>query len=528
VNSGFLHYLTLPYLLGGAVIALQIWALSFVFASISGMALALVRNSRHFLVLRAIVGAYIWLLRGTPILLQLLIWYNVLPSIGYRISEFWTAVLALSVCFSAYMCEVFRGGLLAVHEGQVDAAHSLGFGPTRTLWYFVIPQALRVAMPSIVNFAILMLKDTSITSVIAVAELTLRSNIIVARNFEYIPVFGASLTIYLVLTSVLTLLQQRLEKMFDYSRREAAMARKAPKITPRSGNKLGDYLCPTDVQTGDNRAIVLDKVTKSYGKNKVLDNIDLAFRSFRTTCVMGPSGSGKSTLLRTINGLETIDSGNITVNGVPMGGHNKADVLGKTFAPFRVAKARIRARTATVFQQFHLFQNYSIIENVTLAPRKINGLDAATADAEGQNLLELLKLSHLRHRMPQRLSGGEQQRIGILRALAVKPKTLLFDEPTSALDPERVGEVLDVMMELSEAGGTMIVVTHEIEFARRCADWVVFMENGRIVEEGPPEKILENPDSERIRIFLSGIGGMRATAQPSAEAIGEYRVTPLG
>ena len=527
MNAGFFHYLTLPYLLGGAFIALQIWALSFVFASISGMALALIRNSKHFRLLRGIVGAYIWLLRGTPILLQLLIWYNVLPTIGYRISEFWTAVLALSVCFSAYMCEVFRGGLLAVHEGQVDAAHSLGFGPIRTLWYFVIPQALRVAMPSIVNFAILMLKDTSITSVIAVAELTLRSNIIVARNFEYIPVFGASLTIYLILTSVLTLLQQRLEKMFDYSRREAVMARKARQTIPRSGNKLGDYLCPTDVQT-DDRAIVLDKVTKSYGKNKVLDNIDLTFRSFRTTCVMGPSGSGKSTLLRTINGLETIDSGNITVNGVPMGGHKTSGVFRKTFAPFKVAEARIRARTATVFQQFHLFQNYSIIENITLAPRKINGMDAAMADAEGQNLLELLKLGHLRNRMPQKLSGGEQQRIGILRALAVKPKTLLFDEPTSALDPERVGEVLDVMMELSEAGGTMIVVTHEIEFARRCADWVVFMEAGRIVEEGPPEKILENPDSERIRIFLSGIGGMRATAQASADARSEYGVTPLG
>jgi polar amino acid transport system permease protein len=527
VDSGFFHYLTLPYLLGGAAIALQIWALSFVCASIFGMALALVRNSRHFFILRAIVGAYIWLLRGTPILLQLLIWYNVLPIIGYRINEFWTAVLALSVCFSAYMCEVFRGGLLAVHEGQVDAAHSLGFGPIRTHWYFVIPQALRVSMPSIVNFAILMLKDTSITSVIAVAELTLRSNIIVARNFEYIPVFGASLTIYLILTSVLTLLQQRLEKMFDYSRREAVMARKALEIIPRrSGNKLGDYLCPTDVQT-DNRAVVLDKVTKSYGKNKVLDNINLTFRSFRTTCVMGPSGSGKSTLLRTINGLETIDSGNITVNGVAMGGHSTGGLFGRTFAPFKVAKARIRARTATVFQQFHLFQNYSTIENITLAPRKINGMDAATADAEGQNLLELLKLGHLRNRMPQRLSGGEQQRIGILRALAVKPKTLLFDEPTSALDPERVGEVLDVMMELSEAGGTMIVVTHEIEFARRCADWVVFMEDGRIVEEGPPEKILENPDSERIRIFLAGIGGMRATAQASADATSDYGAGPL-
>lgn len=511
MESGYFHYLTLPYLLEGAWVAIEIWTLSFVLAFVSGLVFALIRNSRNLSLLRKAVGLYVWVLRGTPILLQLLIWYNVLPSIGYEVNEFWTAVIALSVCFSAYMCEVFRGGLLAVHEGQVDAAHSLGFGPLRTLWYFVIPQALRVSLPSIVNFAILMFKDTSITSIIAVSELTLRSNTIVARNFEYIPVFGAALTIYLVLTSVLTLVQQRLEKGFNYLNREAALARKGSGPVARSGNRLGDYLCPTGTDGNDDRAVVLKNVTKSFGKNKVLDDISMTFESSRTTCIMGPSGSGKSTLLRTINGLESIDSGSITVNGVPIGGdQGTGRGFGKTLNMYRIARARVRARTAMVFQQFHLFQNCSIIENITLAPRKINRMDPSTADAEGQNLLELLKLGHLRNRMPQRLSGGEQQRIGILRALAVKPKTLLFDEPTSALDPERVGEVLDVMMELSDAGGTMVVVTHEVEFARRCADWVIFMEGGRIVEEGPPEKVLENPDSERIRAFLSGIGGARA------------------
>src|SRR5690606_13397377 len=149
---------------------------------------------------------------------------------------------------------------------------------------------------------------------------------------------------------------------------------------------------------------------------------------------------------------------------------------------------------------------YSVLDNMTLAPRVVKQATRANAASEGQNLLELFGLAHLGNRMPQRLSGGEQQRIGILRALATKPKTLLFDEPTSALDPERVGEVLDVMEELSDAGGTMIVVTHEVEFAKRCADWVIFMEHGRIVEQGPPQEVLENPSSDRLRTFLAGIG----------------------
>lgn len=510
VFSDILKYLTLPYLLEGAVIAIEMWAISFVLSFALGLGLALIRNSKGLSVLRAVVGFYVWLIRGTPLLLQLVIWYNVLPTLGYEVKEFWTAVIALTVCFSAYLCEVFRGGLLSVHEGQVEAARALGFGPVGVAVQFVIPQALRVAFPSLINFAILLMKDTSLTSVIAVNELMLRSNTIVARNFEYIPVFASALVIYLTLTTLLTLFQRYAEKSLDYANKEAKLRRsKAP--APASANKkLGDYLSPA--RSEDGRSVVFQGVTKRFDDNTVLDNVSIDFQSGRTTCIMGPSGAGKSTLLRTINGLEDIESGVITVNGVVISGPRTRGWFRRRRSETALAKSRVLSGTAMVFQQFHLFQNCSVLENLSLAPRKVKHVGASAAASEGQNLLELFGLSHLRTRMPQKLSGGEQQRIGILRALAIKPKTLLFDEPTSALDPERVGEVLAVMEELSRAGGTMIVVTHEVEFARRCSDWVVFMEHGRIVEQGPPDVVLENPSSERLRTFLAGIGKVKREA----------------
>src|SRR5690625_76556 len=381
MESGFLHYLTLPYLLEGAVIALQIWIISFALACVSGILLALIRNSKSLALLGYVVTFYVWVLRGTPILLQLLIWYNVLPIFDINLSEYWTAILALAVCFSAYMCEVFRGALISVHEGQVEAANSLGFGPIRTLWYFVMPQAFRVSLPTIMNFAILMLKDTSLTSLIAVSELTLRSNIIVARNFEYISVFGAALTIYLFLTSLLTIAQHVMEKNFDYSHREKGLMRRNASSETVVNRTLNEYLTPS-TENGNGSSVRLDKVSKYFGTNKVLDDISMSFRTGRTTCIMGPSGSGKSTLLRTINGLEPINSGSISVNGVEISNAaNGGRWLSRYLAPFTVSKARVQARTAMIFQQFHLFQNRSVIDNLTLAPRIINQVERKMAEA---------------------------------------------------------------------------------------------------------------------------------------------------
>lgn len=504
--SEYIKYLTLPYLLDGALTAIKIWCLSFVVSSCLGLTFALIRQSRRLAPLRYAIVFYVWVIRGTPIILQLVIWYNLLPLLGYNINEFWTAVIALSVCFSAYLCEVFRGGLISVHPGQIEAAQSMGFSHLAITRLFTIPQALRTCTPSLINFAILLLKDTSITSVIAVSELTLRSNTIVARNFEYIPVFGAALSIYLLLTSALTLFQYYTERYLDYDKKEHRSTRKRAAAGLANDTTLAEFLSSANVRDSRRADSVRFKgVTKSFHGNVVLNNIDLTIKSGQTTCILGPSGAGKSTLLRTINLLESVDGGSVWVNGVEMADQGWRRWY-RHLMPERLKVAlRRQVATAMVFQQFDLFENYSVLGNLTLAPIHVLKKSRGTATREALQLLHLLGLSNLSDRMPQRLSGGEKQRIGILRALAVRPKTLLFDEPTSALDPERVGEVINVMRDLSAAGATMVVVTHEIEFAKTCADWVVFMADGNIVEEGYPGDMFNAPKTARFKQFLEGI-----------------------
>jgi polar amino acid transport system permease protein len=240
-------------------------------------------------------------------------------------------------------------------------------------------------------------------------------------------------------------------------------------------------------------------VQKSYGPREVLRGIDLTIGRGEVVVVMGPSGSGKSTLLRLVNHLERLDWGDITVEGRHVG-YTK---VGQTLKPTRnLAKARAEARIGMVFQHFNLFDHLSAIENVIEAPIQVYGQNPAEARALGMRLLDSVGLGKHADSLPHRLSGGQQQRVAIARALAIQPRLMLFDEPTSALDPELVGEVLTVMRRLAEAGMTMMVVTHEVRFAREVADRVVFMDEGQIVEQGRPEDVLGNPQQERTRRFL--------------------------
>jgi glutamate transport system ATP-binding protein len=208
--------------------------------------------------------------------------------------------------------------------------------------------------------------------------------------------------------------------------------------------------------------------------------------------VIGPSGSGKSTLCRTINRLETIDKGSIALDGQPLPAEGKA-------------LAKLRAEVGMVFQSFNLFAHKTILENVTLGPIKVRGLGKDEAEQKARQLLERVGVGHQAEKYPAQLSGGQQQRVAIARALAMDPKVMLFDEPTSALDPEMISEVLDVMVDLAKQGMTMVVVTHEMGFARTAADRVVFMSDGAIVEENTPEEFFGNPRSERARDFLGKI-----------------------
>jgi glutamate transport system ATP-binding protein len=238
--------------------------------------------------------------------------------------------------------------------------------------------------------------------------------------------------------------------------------------------------------------IVLDAVDKHFGELHVLRDIDLEVSAGQVVVVLGPSGSGKSTLCRTINRLEPIDSGTIEVDGQQLPAEGKA-------------LAGLRADVGMVFQSFNLFAHKTILENVTLGPIKVRGKSKSEAEKRGRELLERVGIANQRDKYPAQLSGGQQQRAAIARALAMKPKVMLFDEPTSALDPEMVNEVLDVMTTLAKEGMTMLVVTHEMGFARRAANRVVFMSDGEIVEDADPEAFFTAPRSDRAKDFLGKI-----------------------
>jgi glutamate transport system ATP-binding protein len=238
--------------------------------------------------------------------------------------------------------------------------------------------------------------------------------------------------------------------------------------------------------------VVLAAVQKHYGALHALKDIELSVARGEVVVVIGPSGSGKSTLCRTINRLETIDEGSITLDGTPLPAEGKA-------------LAKLRAEVGMVFQSFNLFAHKTILENVSLGPIKVRGLPKAEAEKKARELLDRVGVGHQAEKYPAQLSGGQQQRVAIARALAMEPKVMLFDEPTSALDPEMIKEVLDVMVDLAKQGMTMIVVTHEMGFARTAADRVVFMADGAIVEEGTPEEFFTHPKSDRAKDFLGKI-----------------------
>ena len=243
----------------------------------------------------------------------------------------------------------------------------------------------------------------------------------------------------------------------------------------------------------DNRPLVeLTHVEKHYGDLHVLKDINLTVRKGEVLVIVGPSGSGKSTMCRTINRLETIDSGDIRIDGKPLPQEGKE-------------LAKLRAEVGMVFQSFNLFANKTILENVTLAPIKVRHMDKKEAEDLAMDLLGRVGVASQASKMPSQLSGGQQQRVASARALAMQPKVMLFDEPTSALDPEMVNEVLDVMVELAHEGMTMLCVTHEMGFARKVADKVVFMADGQILEQSTPDDFFEHPKTDRAKDFLSKI-----------------------
>ncbi len=532
----FLSYTTSKFLLEGAIVAIEITVVSMVIGLFLGLILALMRLSSIW-PLSALAWFYIWFMRGTPQLLQLVFIYDALPLVGLRFDTFTTAVIGFALNEAAFSGEIIRGGIISVDRSQRTAAASLGMGPMLTLRRIIMPQALRAILPAITNDTISMLKLTSIASVIFVNELTFRAQQIVGQNFKFFTVFAAAAVIYLVMTSAISIAQALLERRFSLDREppepgEGALGRMfgfrmgapsppAPPAPPgRSPGPAAPEASPTEAASATGPAswvdilellraeasggggepfVVCADVHKAYGRNEVLRGVDLSVGRGEVVAIMGPSGSGKSTLLRLVNHLEGVDGGEITVDGGYVG-YEK--VKGRLRPTRNLSRARAEARIGMVFQHFNLFHHLTALENVSEAPVRVYGQPPREAEATAMQLLAGVGLGAHRDHLPHRLSGGQQQRVAIARALAISPRLMLFDEPTSALDPELVSEVLAVIRRLAEAGMTMIVVTHEIRFAKQVADRVIFMDEGRIVEEGPPSQVLEAPREERTRRFL--------------------------
>jgi polar amino acid transport system permease protein len=513
--------------LTGLLRTLELTALGAVFGFALAVPLALARLSRSPLV-SGCAWAYIWLFRSIPPIVLLLL----LNNLGYLyetvwigvpfthitllnepttdlIGPFFAAVLGLTLNHAAFAAEAIRGGILSVDHGQREAAAALGLPRGRQARRIVLPQAMRAVLPTAFNDVIGLAKGTSVVYILAMPDLFYTVQIIYHRNLEVIPLLMVATIWYLVILTVLSAIQVHVER--HYARgatREQAARPPLAGLAALWRARRSDVANRPEASAGAAWAqrrvggrVGIHNVSKSFGALKVLDNVSLTVPSGSVTVILGQSGSGKSTLLRTINHLERVDDGFIDIDGDLVGYRRE----GRTLYELDEREVlRRRADVGMVFQNFNLFPHLSVLDNLIEAPLAA-GVPRAEAQAEALALLGRVGLAGKADAWPRQLSGGQQQRVAIARALALKPKVLLFDEPTSALDPELVNEVLDVIRQLARSGTTLIVVTHEIGFAREVADTIVFMDGGRIVESGPPAQVLGAPSHPRTREFLSKV-----------------------
>ncbi|PZU92702.1 MAG: ABC transporter ATP-binding protein [Chelatococcus sp.] len=480
--------------------------------------------------LAAVSWTFVWIFRSIPLIVLLLILNNLgylyetvslgVPFTGWTlfsypttqlISPFMAAVLGLTLNQAAFSAEFIRGGLLAVDQGQHEAAAALGLPKRRQFFRIVLPQAMRSITPTAFNDIIGLAKGTSNVYILALPELFYTVQVIYRRNLEVIPLLMVATVWYLVILTALSVVQSQIER---YYARGALRQQKPSVFAPLlrlfargRTNAAAEPLAPSSAPTAPlahrrGGEIAIRSVSKSFGELKVLDDVSLTLPSGSVTAIIGPSGSGKSTLLRSINHLERLDRGAITLDGQLIGYRQEGELL---YELKEREVLRRRVDVGMVFQNFNLFPHLTALENVVEAPIHARGASRAEAELAARDLLARVGLSDKANAYPRQLSGGQQQRVAIARALALKPKALLFDEPTSALDPELVGEVLAVIKELARSGATLVIVTHEIGFAREVADQVVFMDGGRIVEAGPPERVLDAPEQRRTAEFLARV-----------------------
>ena len=463
-----------------------------------GILLALGRRSK-MPVVKLLCVVFIETVRGVPLITVLFMASVMLPLFlppGVNFDKLLRALVGVALFASAYMAEVVRGGLQAIPKGQYEGADSLGLGYWQKMRLIILPQALKLVIPGIVNTFIGLFKDTSLVYIIGMFDLLgiVRQNFSDANwasaadaddraDLRRPSCSGSSASACRAIRSSWNAGSTPVTATIK--RGTGPWPPKTPSAPKRSqsiANKM--QISETDV------AIEIVGMHKWYGDFHVLKDINLKVMRGERIVICGPSGSGKSTMIRCINRLEEHQKGKIVVDGKELTNDlKKID--------------EVRREVGMVFQHFNLFPHLTILENCTLAPIWVRKMPKKQAEETAMHFLQRVKIPEQANKYPGQLSGGQQQRVAIARSLCMNPRIMLFDEPTSALDPEMIKEVLETMVGLAEEGMTMICVTHEMGFARKVANRVIFMDQGQIVEQNTPAEFFDNPQHERTKLFLS-------------------------
>ena len=493
-----LSLFAMPEFWRASLTVVELSARAWLIAAAAGFLLATARLS-GWRALSVFASVYIWLFRSLPLMVLIVFVYNLpqlLPHTGGVLSNpFNSALIALVLTETAYMAEIHRGALMSVAKGQYEAATALGIRWVGAQRLVIIPQALRIALPTLGNQFISCVKLTSLASAISLSELLLVGERLYAQNFLVMETLLACAIYYVLIVSLFTWLMQLGECHMNLAARKPGMLSDDETSALRRAQAAQPARAAVQQNArGAAPALLLNGVQKRYGEHLVLKGIDLDVKAGEVLSIIGPSGSGKTSLIRTVNALEWPDGGEIVLFG-------RAYLSARDRPGNRTVRHGVK-HIGMVFQSFNLFPHRTILENVTLAPRYHRRGSRAELDARALTLLDKVGLLAHAHKYPHQLSGGQQQRVAIARALAMEPDVMLFDEPTSALDPELVDDVLNVIRDLANEGMTMVVVTHEMDFAMSVSNRIAFMECGVVQLLASPDEIRRSPDAARVRRFI--------------------------
>ena len=465
-------------------------AASTVIGILIGMMLAIMGIS-HSAWLRVPARVYTDIFRGLPAIVTILLIGQGFARLGRELfgpSPYPLGILALSLIAGAYIGEIFRSGIQSVDKGQLEATRALGMTYSKGMRLIVIPQGVRRVLPALVNQFIGNIKDSSLVYFLGLlaSERELfrvgQDQAVVSGNLS--PLMLAGL-FYLLITVPLTHAVNAIDRRLSTGRRPTASSSGLHEVEEEESAVAKSV--PRKLKGAKLEVVDLDM---AYGNFRVLQKVSLSAPAGSITCIIGPSGSGKSTLLRCINRLTEPQAGDIRLDSQSV---------------MTIKPDTLRRRVGMVFQHFNLFPDHTALDNVMLSLRKVKRIPAPEARLVAEARLGEVGLAARMDHRPMNLSGGQQQRVAIARALALEPELMLFDEVTSALDPELIKGVLTLMAELGQSGMTMVVVTHEMNFARRVADQVIFMDEGAVVETGSPDDIFGDPQSPRLKRFLSEV-----------------------